>query len=140
MDVIRVSYYTSVIGDDQKVSDLENYISGIQFSRYSPGARAYGSLLPRVHKKSANSKKSKVVDVDITMDVMRGAADAQIETILLLTGDGDYVPLVREITRRTSKQVVLGAFSSGLSPKLRVSADTFLDLDGMFFQPVLNPE
>lgn len=140
MDLVRVSYYTSVVGTDQKVADLEDQISKTPFSCYSQGLRGNARIIPRVHKKAANSRKTKVVDVDITMDVMRAAADPSIEAIYLLTGDGDYLPLVREITRRTSKQVFLGAFSLGLSPPLRSAVEQFIDLDPKFFQRPAHPE
>ena len=45
-----------------------------------------------------------------------------------MTGDGDYIPLIQEIMRQ-GKQVIVGALSNGLNPKLRVVADNFIDLD-----------
>jgi uncharacterized LabA/DUF88 family protein len=136
MDLLRVTYYTSVVGDDQRVAQVEQRIANTRFSCRASGAGYTGSaqLIPRVHKKPAASRKTKVVDVDITMDVMRAAVDLPVDGIYLLTGDGDYLPLVREITRRTSKQVYLGAFSSGLADELRSSVDNFVELDGMFFR------
>jgi uncharacterized LabA/DUF88 family protein len=74
-----------------------------------------------------------VVDVTITMDVMRAALSMPIDGIFLLTGDGDYLPLVREITRSTSKQVYVGAFSTGLAREFRSCVETFVDLDTLFF-------
>ncbi|MCI5150500.1 MAG: NYN domain-containing protein [Candidatus Electrothrix sp. MAN1_4] len=52
--------------------------------------------------------------------------------ILLLSGDGDFVPLVREVVH-TSKQMYVGAFSLGLSEALRNEVDMFIDLDPLFF-------
>jgi uncharacterized LabA/DUF88 family protein len=131
MDLLRVTYYTSVVGDDQRVAQVEQRIANTRFSCRASGAGYTGSaqLIPRVHKKPAASRKTKVVDVDITMDVMRAAVDLPVDGIYLLTGDGDYLPLVREITRRTSKQVYLGAFSSGLADELRSSVDNFVEGD-----------
>jgi hypothetical protein len=34
---------------------------------------------------------------------------------------------------RTGTRLFIGAFSEGLNERLRVSADEFIDLDGMFF-------
>lgn len=74
-----------------------------------PGLRA--AARTRGRSRSNSSK----VDIDITMDIMRAALTMPIDGILLLSGDGDYVRLLREITRTTSKQVYVGAFSSGLA-------------------------
>ncbi len=70
--------------------------------------------------------------MDITIDVMRAALTMPIDGIFLLSGDGDYLQLVREVAR-SSKQIYVGAFSSGLSEPLKTSVESFVDLDPMFF-------
>jgi len=136
MDLIRVQYYTSVVGDDQRVAAVEASIAATHFRCQAAGTGYTGvaHLIPRVHKKLQASNKVKVVDVDITMDVMRAMLTMPVDGIYLLTGDGDYLPLVREITRHSSKQVYIGAFSSGLAESLRTSGEAFVDLDPMFFE------
>ena len=136
MDLLRVTYYTSIVGTDDRVPEIERRISGTRFRCKSAdyGYSDYTQIIPRVHKRAATSRKLKVVDVDITIDVMRAAIETPVEGIYLLTGDGDYLALVREITRRTSKQVYLGAFSSGLAETLRSSVEAFVDLDPLFFR------
>lgn len=75
-----------------------------------------------------------MIDIDLTIDVMRAALGMPVDGIYLLSGDGDYLPLLREISRTTSKQVYLGAFSSGLQIDLRSSVEDFVDLDKLFFK------
>ena len=136
MDLIRVNYYTSLVGTDEKVRAIEQEMAGTTYSCKVSDAGLSGTakLIPRVHKRLASSRKSKVVDVDITLDVMRAALETSIGAIFLLSGDGDYLPLVREVSRRTAKQVYLGAFSSGLSETLRDNVEAFVLLDAMFFE------
>jgi uncharacterized LabA/DUF88 family protein len=55
-----------------------------------------------------------------------------MDILFLLAGDGDYIPLIEEVMRQ-GKQVHLGAFSDGLSPRLPHIADEFVDLDKYFF-------
>jgi len=132
MDLIRVLYYTSVTGDDARVARVRQLISSTGF-RCQTGERVGGAqIIPRIHKKLANSRKSKVVDVDIAIDVVRAALTMPVDGIWILSGDGDYAPLVKEIVR-TNKQVYVAAFSSGLSDELRTGAEAFVDLDGCFF-------
>jgi hypothetical protein len=45
-----------------------------------------------------------------------------------------YDPMLSEC-RRMGKRVFVAALSSGLSPKIRLSADRFIDFDGSFFYP-----
>ena len=133
MNLIRVLYYTSVVGDDDKVAGVVSKIGQTQFMSVGESVVGTATLIPRVHKKPLNTKKSKVVDVDLTIDVMRAALSMPIDGILLLSGDGDYLQLVKEVTR-SSKQIYVGAFSSGLASGLRNNVENFIDLDGFFFR------
>lgn len=134
MDLVRVSYYCSVVGDDQKVAEIVRRISETRFECSSAEYSGSAKLIPRVHKKPSNSPKTMVVDVDITTDLMRAALEMPVDGIYLLSGDADYLNLIREITRTTVKQVCLGAFSSGLGEGLRYAVEQFVDLDPLFFQ------
>jgi len=134
MDLVRVSYYTSVVGDEQKVAEVSRRISQTRFESSSAEYSGAAQIIPRVHKKPNNTQKTKVVDVAITMDVMRTALEMPVDGIYLLSGDADYLPLVREITRTTAKQVYVAAFSSGLAEDLRYAAEQFIDLDPLFFE------
>lgn len=57
-----------------------------------------------------------------------------MNVLMLMSGDGDYLPLIEEVSRR-GVQVWLAAFSKRLSSALRYAADEFIDLDKHFFQP-----
>jgi uncharacterized LabA/DUF88 family protein len=133
LDVIRVSYYTSVVGDEAKVAAVESKIGSTYFECRSANMIGRAKLIPRVHKKAAKSNKTKVVDVDITMDVMRATLTMPVDAIFLASGDRDYLPLLREVAK-SSKQVYLAAFSSGLGSGLRSSVEEFVDLDKIFFK------
>ncbi|WP_159103178.1 NYN domain-containing protein [Acidovorax radicis] len=137
-DVVRLSYYQTVSGDDLKLEEIHERITGVRFG-YSPenqddSITYSGSLYPRIFKKESRSAKTKSVDINLTIDVLRHAADPRIDIIFLLSGDGDFLPLAQEVSRN-GKQVWLAAFSSGLSRRLRHVADEFIDLDELFFEP-----
>jgi uncharacterized LabA/DUF88 family protein len=134
MDLRRVNYYTSVVGDETRVREVAALINGTFYRCDDAEGRGHARLIPRVHKKPSSSKKTKVVDIDISIDVMNAIHDPQVDAIFLVSGDGDFAPLVRE-AGRTSKQVFVGAFSSGLAPEIQNIADQFQSLDGMFFKP-----
>jgi len=50
-----------------------------------------------------------------------------VDTIILVTGDGDFVPLV-EYLKSHGKQVEVLAFSKSASLKLKEIANDFIDL------------
>lgn len=138
MDVLRVNYYTTVVGDDDRVAAVSAKIAGTTY-KWSAGypqndyAEGSAQLIPRVYKKAKQSRSTRAVDINITMDMMRAALSMPIDAIYLGAGDGDYLQLVDEIVRSTSKQVVIAAFSSGLAERLRSCADRFVNLDEHFF-------
>jgi uncharacterized LabA/DUF88 family protein len=63
---------------------------------------------------------------------MRFAFTDEIERVYLVSGDGDYLPLVEEVMRR-GKQVEILALSSGLNHALPYSVDSFYELDNALF-------
>jgi uncharacterized LabA/DUF88 family protein len=127
---MRVNYYTSIVGDEQKVSAIEAQIAAIPLLR---DYEVYGQLCPRVFKKVAKGRKTKIVDISICIDALRHSFQRDVGAIFLLSGDGDYLPLIKEVMRNGT-QVWVGAFSSGLHPEMTRAADRFIDLDPYFFR------
>ncbi|MFH1291859.1 MAG: NYN domain-containing protein [bacterium] len=66
-------------------------------------------------------------DVGITVDMIR--LSPSLDAIVLVSGDGDYVPLV-EYLRNQGKQLEAMAFGGTTSKKLIESVDDFVDLGG----------
>lgn len=64
-------------------------------------------------------------DVGITVDAIRIAS--KVDTVVLATGDGDFVPLVEHL-KSMGVQVEVVSFGKSTSGKLRESAEAFLDL------------
>lgn len=65
-------------------------------------------------------------DVGITVDAIRLAS--KVDTIILATGDGDFVPLVEHL-KSLGVQVEVVSFGRSASAKLKESTEAFLDLD-----------
>ena len=130
--VFRVAYYTSVVGDDQRVSDMSKAIAANTFSSPTDLGGTNGQLVPVVFKKPARSQKSRNVDIQIVIDVMRYAFTDEVDRVYIASGDGDYIPLLTEVMPR-GKQVEVLAFSSGLNDRLPYSVDRFELLDTPFF-------
>ncbi len=65
-------------------------------------------------------------DVGMAVDAIR-LAEMVIDAIVLVTGDGDYVPLV-EYLKGKGRQVEVVAFGKSTSARLKEEADDFIDL------------
>lgn len=131
-DVIRVSYFTTVQGNDESIAALEAKLSEVPFIAGRPGFPSAGRLVPHVFKREKGTHKNKSVDINLTIEALRHAYNRSVDQVVILSGDGDYVPLIKEIMRQGVK-VYVGAFQSGLSPQLKTAADAFIDLDDFFF-------
>ena len=130
MNIIRASYYTTLVGDEPTIESTKKKITDICFN-FNIGrneCQESGRLCPHVFKKEKNTQKTKSVDINITIDALRHTYNDSLDTLFLLSGDGDYIPLIQEVMRQ-GKRVVVGAFSNGLNQTLLHIADGFLDLD-----------
>jgi uncharacterized LabA/DUF88 family protein len=65
-------------------------------------------------------------DVGIAMDVVKIAP--RLDSIILISGDGDFIPLVEYLQRNIGSQVEVVSFGKSTSMKLKEAADDFLDL------------
>lgn len=66
-------------------------------------------------------------DTGLAMDVV--AMAGKLDTVILVAGDGDFVPLVEYLKNAHGCQVEVVAFGKSSSGKLIEVADDFLDLD-----------
>ncbi|MDP2736097.1 MAG: NYN domain-containing protein [bacterium] len=64
-------------------------------------------------------------DVGIAVDAIK--TSGSVDVVVLISGDGDYVPLV-EYLKNHGKRVEALAFGKSTSTKLRESVDEFIDL------------
>lgn len=66
-------------------------------------------------------------DIGIAMDMIQLAP--KLDTLVLVSGDGDFVDLLQHIKRAMGCRVEVMAFGKTSSSKLREEADEFIDLD-----------
>jgi uncharacterized LabA/DUF88 family protein len=135
-NVQRVSYYTSMAASLENIEKMKDYIGSI-FYHYEVTDICIGNgqICPYIFKKEKQKDKTRKVDINITIDTMRYAF-SDIDLIVLISGDGDFIPLIEEIMHK-GKRVWVYAFSSGLDRRLRYISDEFKELDDIFF---LKPE
>lgn len=66
-------------------------------------------------------------DVGIAMDAIEQAP--KIDTIVIASGDGDFIPLVEHLKRALGCRVEVMSFGKSTSNKLKEVVDNFIDLD-----------
>lgn len=72
---------------------------------------------------------AKKADWDVGMAVDAITAAPKLDTVILFTGDGDFVPLVEYLRIHAGCQVEVASFGRSTSARLKESTDHFLDLD-----------
>ncbi|MBI4427258.1 MAG: NYN domain-containing protein [Candidatus Magasanikbacteria bacterium] len=65
-------------------------------------------------------------DVGLTVDAIRLAQS--LDAVVIVSGDGDYLPLVEYLQKSAGKQVEVVAFGDTTSSRLIEAADDFIDL------------
>lgn len=140
----RISYYTSVTGDEARLREVREQISATKFHcKISPIGGNFGAgytirdgqIVPFVRKKSARSRKESICDIAITVDVMRACYRDHAKIVWLFTGDGDFLSLLSEVVHN-GKSAYVSAFSSGLNGEIPFAVDEFILLDKFFFEAV----
>jgi len=132
MEVIRVSYYTTYVCDDKQFEDLKNEIASENYDFRTTDSDGVGAIVPHVYKKQARGTTTKSVDINICIDALRHTYNKTIDKLILVSGDGDYVPLIQEVMRQ-GVRVTVGALSNGCHPPLKNVPDDFIDYDKIFF-------
>ncbi|HEY4514133.1 MAG TPA: NYN domain-containing protein [Candidatus Paceibacterota bacterium] len=72
---------------------------------------------------------SKKADWDVGLAVDAITAAPKLDTVILFTGDGDFIPLVEYLKVHSGCQVEVVSFGKSTSGRLKEAADHFLDLD-----------
>ncbi len=72
---------------------------------------------------------AKKADWDVGMAVDAITASPKLDAVILITGDGDFIPLVEYLKMHAGCQVEVVSFGRSTSGKLREATDHFLDLD-----------
>ncbi|MCP4250099.1 MAG: NYN domain-containing protein [bacterium] len=127
-EILRVTYYTYVVGDETHVTSVRQRLRELSFNKHMASLLP-NSVTPCVFKKDTKSRTGKGVDIKLCVDVLGHVYRGNTDAILLMSGDGDYEPLIEEV-QRAGVQVFLSAFSSGLNSKLRQVVDSLYELDG----------
>lgn len=71
---------------------------------------------------------AKKADWDVGMAIDAVAMAPKLDTVILATGDGDFIPLVEYLRYAIGCQVEVISFGKSSSSKLKESADEFIDM------------
>ena len=76
---------------------------------------------------------NKKADLDVGLAIDAIELAPKLDVVVLVSGDGDYIPLVEHLKRALGCRVEVMAFGRSCSGKLKECVDEFLDLDNKKF-------
>ncbi len=127
-DITRVYYYTYFEVDPSTIKEREGRIKDIRV--FTTGLQ---TLSPVLFRKDKGARAVKGDDIALTVEALHHAYNHNVDVVHIITGDGDYVPVIKEI-KHLGVNVFVSAFSKGLNAELKKEADFFFNLDDLFFR------
>lgn len=126
--LIRTNYYISTIDATRDSTTAINQQRFLDALRHVP----YVTIRSRSLSYKNDIPVEKGVDILIATDMLTGALRNCYDTAVLVSGDGDFAPVLDEI-KRAGKQVENAAFRSSRSDALISASDLFVELskDGL---------
>lgn len=111
---LRSHYYASSTGAEEALEEIRKSLRALEFE-------------PRVFKRDKSTKRSKGVDITLATEMLAHGFRGNYDAVVLVTGDGDYVPLVEEV-KRLGKLVHIHFFGKICASSLKLAADCFVDI------------
>jgi uncharacterized LabA/DUF88 family protein len=131
--LVRTYYYNAPLTDDYDTERRE----GQQRFFESLSRIPYVTVrLGRLHRRFDGTLVEKGVDVAIAVESLSLAYENAYDTVLLVSGDGDYVQLVEAIKRK-GKHVECAMFRNQSAGVLIEYADVFHPLDDLNWSKIL---
>lgn len=122
--LLRAFYYTAVI-EDQEFSSIRPLIDWLDYNGFTVVTKATKEFVDSTGRRKVKGN----MDIELAVDAMELAA--QIDEMILFSGDGDFRSLVEAVQRRGVRVTVISTISSHppmIADELRRQADLFVDL------------
>ena len=122
--LVRINYYISTVNPQRNATVAANQQRFLNKLRNVP----YVTISHRPLRYAASKSFEKGLDVLMATDIITNALRDCYDTAILVSGDGDFAPVLDEV-KRAGKQVENAAFQSGRSDALINTSDRFIELD-----------
>lgn len=131
--LLRAFYYTALLEGDMTPDWLIRLTDWLSYNGFSVVTKRAKVFRRRIADESGNyhwvSEVKGNVDIEMAVDMMTLAPHC--DTVVLFSGDGDFVPLLETVQRRGTRVVVISSeqtSDSTVADELRRQADVFIEL------------
>jgi uncharacterized LabA/DUF88 family protein len=122
--LVRAFYYT-VLVESEEYSSIRPLVDWLDYNGY----RVVTKSVKEFTDASGRRRFKGNMDVELTIDALELAP--RLDEIILVSGDGDFAPLVTALQRRGVKVTVMSTVSSSppmIADDLRRQCDEFVDI------------
>jgi uncharacterized LabA/DUF88 family protein len=122
--LVRALYYTAIL-EDQEFSSVRPLVDWLDYNGYTVVTKATKEFVDGTGRRRIKGN----MDIELAVDAMELAAN--VDEIVLFSGDGDFRSLVEAVQRRGVRVTVISTVSSHppmIADELRRQADIFTDL------------
>lgn len=122
--LIRAFYYTTLVENDE-YSSIRPLVDWLDYNGYTVVTKAAREFVDGMGRRRIKGN----MDIELTIDALNIAE--KVDEIYLLSGDGDFRPLVEELQRRGVRVTVVSSVASQpamVSDELRRQCDEFVDI------------
>ena len=126
--IVNIFYYNAELDKDR---DYKKYKSQQKFFRVLKEIPRFNLVLCNLVKRRLGNEYYYVLkedDIHLAVDLVLGACDDCYDGAILVSGDGDFVPVVLAV-RGKGKIILNACFSKNASAKLRKSCDGVVKLN-----------
>ncbi len=129
-NLLKICYYTALVEDENDRILLKPLVDWLAYNGYT--------MVTKPAKVITNSEGVRKIkgnmDLEMAIDALEMVISTQLHigNVVLCTGDGDFVPLVKALQRRCINVTVVSSIRSHppmCADDLRKQADRFIDLE-----------
>ena len=122
--LVRAFYYTTLVENDE-YSSIRPLVDWLDYNGYSVVTKSAREFTDAMGRRRIKGN----MDIELTIDALNLVG--KVDQIFLLSGDGDFRPLVEELQRRGVRVTVVSTVASQppmAADDLRRQCDEFIDI------------
>ena len=131
-ELITVYYYNALLDEKQNQETYKMHNEFLDILRKIPKFKVILCDVRKMENEDGSfSYEVKGDDIYLAHDLLIGAFDNLYDTVIIISGDADFIPVINTVKNRFKKKVGNGFFRRTSSYKLRQSCDFSVNLGKM---------
>lgn len=140
-DLVNVFYYNALLDKEYNLNKYEKHIEFLNGLRKIPKFKVILCDWRKITNKNGKVRYNiKGDDIQLAHDILIGAFRDTYDIAIILSGDADFIPIIKTVRKEFKKKVGNGYFRRTSSYKLRKSCDFSINLNKLIIELNKNNE